>query len=62
MYSGKVSQSQRMPCLMDSSGMASMRFIIRMFRSRSSGRVGAKPNPHCPTVREVTPNCPDSEA
>src|SRR6266511_925930 len=38
--SGKVSQSQRIPRRMDSRGMASMRFIIRMFRSLSSGRVG----------------------
>ena len=62
MYSGKVSQSQRMPSRIDSSGIASMRFIMRMFRSRSSGRVGAKPKPHCPTVSEVTPNHPDSDA
>ena len=53
---------QRIPWRMDSNGMASMRFIIRIFRSRSSGRVGAKPKPHCPTVSEVTPNWPDREA
>ena len=56
-YSGKVSQSQRIPRRMDSSGIASMRFIMRMFNSRSSGRVGANPNPHCPMVSDVTPTC-----
>ena len=39
-YAGKVSQAHLMPNLIDSSGIASMRFIIRMFRSRSSGLVG----------------------
>ena len=39
-----------------------MRFIMRMLRSRSSGRVGAKPKPHWPMLTEVTPNQPDSEA
>ena len=61
-YSGKVSQSQRMPSRMDLRGMASMRSIMRILRSRSSGLVGAKPNPHWPMVREVTPNQPEREA
>ena len=61
-YSGKVSQSQRNPLRMDSSGIASIRFIIRMFCSRSSGFVGAKPNPHIPMVREVIPNQPEGLA
>ena len=60
--SGKVTQSQRIPWRIDSSGIASMRFIMRMFRSRSCGRVGAKPKPHWPMLIEVTPNQPDSEA
>ena len=60
-YSGKVSQSQRIPFRIESRGIASMRFIILMLRSRSSGRVGANPNPHSPMVREVTPNQPDRE-
>ena len=46
---------------MDSSGIASTRFIIRMLSSRSSGFVGANPKPHWPMVREVTPNHPDNE-
>ena len=37
-----------------------MRFIIRMLRSRSSGRQGAKPKPHCPMVSVVTPCQPES--
>ena len=47
---------------MDSKGMASMRFIMRMLRSRSSALVGANPKPHWPMVSEVTPNHPDRVA
>ena len=39
-----------------------MRFIIRIESSRSSGRTGAKPKPHCPIVTVVTPNQPSSVA
>ena len=59
--SGNVSQSHRIPFRMDSNGIASTRFIIRMFSSLSSGLVGAKPKPHCPMVRDVTPCQPDRE-
>ncbi|CAI8003407.1 hypothetical protein GBAR_LOCUS3642, partial [Geodia barretti] len=54
MYSGKVSQSQRIPWRMDSRGMASMRFIIRMFRSRSSGGWGRSQSRTGPQVRRKT--------
>ena len=53
-------QSQRIPARMACMGMASMRHIISMLASRSSGCVGAKPNPHWPMVSEVTPCQPES--
>ena len=39
-----------------------MRLIMSMLASRSSGFVGAKPKPHWPIVRDVTPNQPESDA
>ncbi len=54
-YSGMVSQSQFMPSRMASRGMASVRTMVSMERSRNSGRHGAKPNPQLPSTTEVTP-------
>ncbi len=59
--SGKVSQSQGMPACMDSNGTASLRVMVSMERSRSSGLHGAKPNPQLPITTEVTPCQPEIE-
>ena len=58
-YSGIVSQSQFMPWRIDSYGMASVRVIVSMERSRKSGLHGAKPNPQLPSTTEVTPCQPE---
>jgi IstB-like ATP binding protein len=51
----KLTQSQRIPSRIDASGIASTRDISNIARSRSSGRLGAKPNPHMPIITVVTP-------
>ena len=52
-----VSQSHlgSMPSLIDSIGMASVRTIVSIERSRKSGLHGAKPKPQLPSTTEVTP-------
>ena len=40
-------------------GMASLRVIVSIARSRSSGRTGAKPNPQLPITTDVTPCQPE---
>ena len=59
-YSGKLTQSQRIPACIDSIGIASMRHIISIAAARSSGLTGAKPKPHWPMVSEVMPCHPES--
>ena len=60
-YSGIVSQSQcgSMPLTIDSYGIASVRVIVSIERSRKSGRTGAKPKPQLPSTTEVTPCQPE---
>src|SRR5216683_8369020 len=60
--SGKVTQSHRIPACMHESGIDSVRSILRIARSRSSGLTGAKPKPQLPIATVVTPCHPDSEA
>ena len=59
--SGNVTQSHGMPARIASSGIASLRVIDSIERSRSSGRTGAKPNPQLPITTDVTPCQPDIE-
>ena len=49
-----------MPAAMASKGMASVRVMVNMARSRSSGATGANPKPQLPITIEVTPCQPDS--
>jgi len=60
-YSGIVSQSQcgSMPLTIDSYGIASVRVIVSIERSRKWGRTGAKPKPQLPSTTEVTPCQPE---
>ena len=57
--SGNETQSQSMPSFIDSKGMASVRDMVSIERSRSSGRTGAKPKPQLPSTTEVTPCQPE---
>ena len=52
-----VSQSQwgSMPSCIDASGMASVRTIVSIERSRKSGLHGANPKPQLPSTTDVTP-------
>ena len=52
-----VSQSHlgSSPSRMASNGIASVRTIVNIERSRKSGFTGAKPNPQLPNTTEVTP-------
>jgi hypothetical protein len=59
--SGKVTQSQGMPSCMHDKGMASLRVIESMARSRSSGLTGAKEKPQLPMTTDVTPCQPEIE-
>ena len=56
-YSGMVSQSHlgSMPSCIAASGIASVRTIVSIDRSRKSGLQGAKPNPQLPSTTDVTP-------
>ncbi len=54
-YSPYVSQSQRMPVMIDLAGMSSTDSIRRARNSRSSGLQGAKVTPQLPITTEVTP-------
>ena len=60
-YSGMVSQSQwgSMPSTIDSYGMASVRVMVSIERSRKSGFTGAKPKPQFPNTTDVTPCQPE---
>ena len=58
-YSGIVSQSQFIPARMASYGIASVRVIVSIERSRKSGLTGAKPKPQLPSTTEVTPCHPE---
>ena len=55
MYSGKLSQSQVMPALSTSNGIASTLTRSRIATSRASGRHGAIPTPQLPITTVVTP-------
>ena len=59
--SGNVTQSQGMPSCIDLSGIASVRTMVSIARSRESGCTGAKPNPQFPMTTLVTPCHPDNE-
>ena len=52
-----VSQSQwgSIPSSMAASGMASVRTMVSIDRSRKSGLHGANPKPQLPSTTEVTP-------
>ena len=54
-----VSQSQFIPWRIDSYGMASVRVIVSIERSRNSGLHGAKPKPQLPSTTDVTPCQPE---
>ena len=58
-YSGIVSQSHGMPASIDAYGIASVRVIVSIERSRKSGRTGAKPKPQLPSTTDVTPCQPE---
>ena len=61
MNSGKVVQSHlgASPSCMQAKGIASLRVMLCMARSRSSTREGANPKPQFPMATEVTPCQPD---
>jgi hypothetical protein len=50
-----------MPFFIASRPIASVRDIVSIVRSRSSGRTGAKPNPQLPSTTVVTPCQPEIE-
>ena len=56
MYSGKLSNSQRMPWRSTSSDMPSTWVRLRMTSSRSAGLHGAMVNPQLPMIAVVTPS------
>ena len=58
-HSGKEIQSQIIPSFIESNGIASVRDMVSIERSRSSGRTGAKPKPQLPSTTEVTPCQPE---
>ena len=58
-HSGIVTQSQSSPLRIASSPIASVRDIVRIAISRSSGRTGANPNPQLPSTTVVTPCQPE---
>jgi hypothetical protein len=58
-YCGMVSQSQFIPACMDANGIASVRVMVSIERSRKSGLTGAKPKPQLPSTTEVTPCQPE---
>ena len=60
MKSGNVTQSHGMPAFIASYGMASLRVMLSIARSRSSARDGANPNPQLPKATDVTPCHPES--
>src|SRR5262245_43044180 len=58
-YSGIVSQSHVIPWRIDSYGIASVRVMVSIDRSRKSGLHGAKPKPQLPRTTDVTPCHPE---
>ena len=48
-----------MPSFIESNGIASVRDMVNIERSRSSGRTGAKPKPQLPSTTDVTPCQPE---
>ena len=58
-HSGKEIQSQIIPSFIESKGIASVRDMVNMARSRSSSRTGAKPKPQLPSTTDVTPCQPE---
>ena len=56
---GKVSQSQVSAVCIERSGIASVRTIVSIARSRSCGLTGAKPKPQLPITTEVIPCQPE---
>src|SRR3954451_10073418 len=58
-YSGIVSQSHGNPARIDSIGMASVRVIVSIDRSREDGLHGANHHPQLPSTTEVTPCQPE---
>src|ERR1700722_2315809 len=53
--SGYVTQSHGSPAFIEAYGIASVRVIVSIARSRKSGLTGAKPKPQLPITSEVTP-------
>ena len=58
-YCGIVSQSHFMPAFIEAYGIASVRVIVSIERSRKSGLQGAKPKPQLPSTSDVTPCHPE---
>ena len=54
-----MTQSHGMPAFIEASGIASVRVIINIERSRNRGLTGANPKPQLPIATEVTPCQPD---
>jgi hypothetical protein len=50
-----LTQSQGIPAFIDANGIASLRVIVSIERSLSSGLTGANPKPQLPITIEVTP-------
>ncbi len=50
-----MTQSQGIPAFIEASGIASLRVMLSIARSRDSGLTGAKPNPQLPITTDVTP-------
>src|ERR1700746_2686934 len=59
MYCGIVSQSQAIPAFIAANGMASVRVMVSIERSRKSGLQGAKPKPQLPSTSDRTPCHPE---
>src|SRR5260221_4187843 len=59
-YCGMVSQSHDIPSFIEANGMASVRVIVSIERSRKSALTGAKPKPQLPSTTEDTPLQPES--
>jgi hypothetical protein len=59
MYCGIVSQSHLIPAFIEAYGIASVRVIVSIERSRKSGLQGAKPKPQLPSTSDVTPCHPE---
>jgi hypothetical protein len=49
-----------MPARIDANGIASLRVIVSIERSRPAGLTGANPKPQLPIATEVTPCQPET--